>query len=1056
MNRFFVDRPVFAAVISIIIVLAGLIAMRILPVAQYPELTPPQVVVSATYPGASAETVTQTVAAPLEQQINGVENMLYMQSSSLGSGTMQLTVTFALGTDPDQATINVNNRVQRATTSLPQEVQRLGVTVDKRSSSILGMVAMFAEEGRYDRTYVGNYALLNVIDDLKRLSGVGDVQLLGNIDYSMRIWLRPDKLAQYNLTPSDVQTAIQEQNAQFAAGRFGDQPDPQAGPFTYTATTQGRLPDTKAFENIILRSSPNAATLRLKDVARVELGTESYFVDSNLNGTPAVPIAIYLQPGANALNTMELIQNRMDELKMSFPAGIDYSIPFDTTKFIKVSVEEVIHTFIEAIILVVLVVFIFLQNWRATLIPVIAVPISIIGTFAGMYVLGFSINLLTLFGLVLAIGIVVDDAIVVLENVERIMTTEKLSPRKAAIKAMSEVTGPVIAIVLVLCAVFIPVAFMGGLVGEMYKQFAVTIAISVVLSGTVALTLTPALCALILKPGHHEPILPFRIFNRFFDRVTAGYTAGVRFFLKRVAVGLLIFAGLLGSTYFLFQKVPSSLLPDEDQGFLFSVAILPPAASLERTTAVLNQASENIRKHPAVENVFAVSGFDLLSGGLKTSAGTMFIMLKDWKERTTPDLDARNLPGVIMGMNAGIKDGLVLAFNPPPILGLSTTGGFELYVQDRTGGGVESLTNATKLLTDAAAKRPELSGVRTTFDPNVPQYDIQLDREKAKAMGVPINSVFTAMQATFGSVYVNDFTLFGRNYQVNLQSEAEFRRDPSDLKHVFVRADSGSMIPLSALVTVKRIVGPDQLERFNAFNAAKVTGNPAPGYTSGDAIKAMQEVAAEVLPQGFQIAWTGSAYQEVTTSGTGSQAMIFGLLMVFLILAAQYERWSLPLAVITAVPFAIFGALLATHLRGLTNDVYFQIGLVTLIGLAAKNAILIVEFAVLERETGKSAFDAALSAARLRFRPIVMTSLAFILGVVPLAISSGAGSASRHSIGTGVIGGMLVATFVATLFIPMFYSIIARRPPKRPEDEDDAIEQTPSAHDAPNGSGGGL
>ncbi|AVO72117.1 multidrug efflux RND transporter permease subunit BepE [Brucella canis] len=1051
MNRFFVDRPVFAAVISIVLVLAGLICIRILPVAQYPELTPPQVVVSATYPGASAETVAQTVAAPLEQQINGVENMLYMQSSSLGSGTMQLTVTFALGTDPDQATINVNNRVQRATSSLPQEVQRLGVTVDKRFTTILGMVAMFATTDRYDRTYVGNYALLNVVDDLKRLPGVSDVQLLGNIDYSMRVWLRPDKLAQYNLTPSDVSAAIQEQNAQFAAGRFGDQPDPHAGPFTYTATTQGRLPDAAAFENIILRSSSqNAATLRLKDVARVELGTESYLVDSNLNGTPAVPIAIYLQPGANALNTMELIQNRMNELKASFPAGIDYAIPFDTTKFIKVSIEEVVHTFIEAIILVVLVVFIFLQNWRATLIPVIAVPISIIGTFAGMYVLGFSINLLTLFGLVLAIGIVVDDAIVVLENVERIMTTEKLSPRKAAIKAMGEVTGPVIAIVLVLCAVFIPVAFMGGLVGEMYKQFAVTIAISVTLSGLVALTLTPALCALILKPGHHEPILPFRIFNRAFERVTSGYTRGVRFFLKRATIGLIIFAGLLGSTYYLFERVPGSLLPDEDQGFLFGVAVLPPAASLERTTVVLDQVSENIRKNPAVDNVFAVSGFDLLSGGLKTSAGTMFIMLKDWKERTTPDADARNLPRTIMGMNAGIKDGMVLAFNPPPIMGLSTTGGFELYVQDRTGGGVESLTQATKLITEAAAKRPELQGVRTTFDPNVPQYDIQLDREKAKAMGVPINSVFTAMQATFGSLYVNDFTLYGRNYQVNLQSEAEFRRDPGDLKHVFVRADSGSMIPLDALVTVKRIVGPDQLERFNAFNAAKVTGNPAPGYTSGDAIKAMQEVAAQVLPQGYQIAWTGSAYQEVSTSGTGSQAMIFGLIMVFLILAAQYERWSLPLAVITAVPFAIFGALLATDLRGLTNDVYFQIGLVTLIGFAAKNAILIVEFAVLERESGKSAIEAAASAARLRFRPIVMTSLAFILGVVPLAVSTGAGSASRHSIGTGVIGGMLAATFIATFFIPMFYSLIARKPPKKHEDE------TADTPETPGGTGGGI
>ncbi|CAM3700828.1 efflux RND transporter permease subunit [Ectopseudomonas alcaliphila] len=1023
-SRFFIDRPVFATVISIVIVLAGLAAMRALPIAQYPEILPPQVSVSAAYPGASSQVIAETVAAPLEQAINGVENMIYQLSNSSSSGAMSLTVYFEVGTDPDQATINVNNKVQAALAKLPEEVRRQGVKVEKKSSDILQVITLYSPDDSRDPIFISNYALINVIDELKRLPGVGDASQFGSKDYSMRIWLRPDKLAQYNLTPTDVVNAIREQNSQFAAGSFGQQPLKVPQDFTYTVTTQGRFTDPKEFESVILRTDDTGASLLLKDVARVELGAQDYSLVTTLNGQQNAAFGIYLQPGANALDTAEAVQRTMERLAKRFPEGIAYKIPYDTTKFVRVSIEEVIHTFFEALVLVVLVVFIFLQNWRATLIPVLAIPVSLVGTFAGMYMLGFSINLLTLFGMVLAIGIVVDDAIVVIENVERVMRTQGLNARDASIKAMEEVTGPIIAIVLVLCAVFVPVGFLGGLAGQMYKQFAITIAVSVVISGIVALTLSPALCALLLKPGHHEPAAPFRAFNRFFDKATEGYGAGVRFFLKRSLVGLLLFGGMIALIMLLFSRVPGSLVPDEDQGYVINAYYLPPAASLNRTEALSGAVSQQLMEHPAVEDVVTFAGFDVLTFGVRSNAGVSFVPLKDWSERTTPELDARNLTREFMGMGAAQKDGLVLSFNPPPITGMSTTGGFESFIQDRSGGSVEQLGEKVQAFVEAASKRPELAGIQSTFSANVPQYYIDLDRTKTRALGVSVSDVFTAMQATFGSYYVNDFTLFGRTWQVSLQSESEFRRKPEDLGQVYVRSSSGDLVPLSTLLRVRRILGPDSYDRFNVYPSAKVLGGPAPGYSSGQALAAMQEVADEVLGEDYSLGWIGSAYQELATQGSGTQAFVFGLILVFLILAAQYERWTLPLAVVTAVPFAVFGAILAVWLRGIQNDVYFQVGLVTLIGLAAKNAILIVEFAVLLRAEGKGIFDSALEAAKLRFRPIVMTSLAFILGCVPLAISSGAGSASRHSIGTGVIGGMLAATLLATFLIPMFYLLV--------------------------------
>ncbi len=1027
-SRFFIERPIFATVMSIVIVLAGLMAMRTLPIAQFPSVVPPEVVVNATYPGASAQDVAEAVAAPLEQAINGTPNMLYMTSTTSDSGTLSISVTFAIGTDPDQASIDVNNRVQSALSQVPQSVRQQGVTAQKRSSSILQVVALYSPDQTYDKIFISNYALVNIMTAIKRIDGVGDARLFGAQDYAMRIWMDPQKLAEYDLTPSDVAAAVGEQNSQFAAGSFGAMPTTQGKEpaYTYTATTAGRFSDPEQFEDIILRAGDDGSILRLSDVARVELGAQGYGIDATYNGQSAVPFGIFLSPGANALQVATAVEQEMALLSERFPPGLEYEVPYDTTIFVNASIESVMLTFVEALILVVLVVYLFLQNLRATLIPLLAIPISVIGTFAGMYLLGFSINLLTLFGLILAIGIVVDDAIIVIENVERIMTEEGKSPREAAIKAMREVSGPVVAVVLVLAAVFVPVGFLGGLSGQMYSQFAITIAVSVAISGLVALTLTPALCAAFLKPSTKRPAWPFRKFNQGFEKLTGVYMKAVSLLLRRIVLGLVLFGvfGLLA--WMLSTQVPSTLVPQEDQGSIFASITLPPASSLTRTNEARDDFTALARERfPAISDITAISGYDLIAGARQTNAGIAFMTLKPWGGRTAADQSSFALVDQIMALGREVPQARIQVFNPPPIQGLSATGGFEGFIQNTTGADYGTIEEDVAEVVAAASERPELAGVRTTLTTGVPRYSVDADREQARALGVSIAGLFSTMQATFGTLYVNDFTYLGRNFQVRLQSQYEFRGKPEDLRHVFVRSDTtGDMIPLSSLVSTERVQGASIVQRFNVFPAAKILGSPAPGYSSGQAIDAMQAVVAETLGEGYQLSWTGTAYQEQAAGGTAVVAIGFGLIMVFLILAAQYERWTLPLTVVAAVPFALFGAFLAVWLRGVEQSIYIQVGLLVLIGLAAKNAILIVEFAVISRNDGKSYRDAAMEAARLRFRPIIMTSLAFILGVVPLAIATGASAASRQAIGTAVIGGMLAATFLATIFVPMFYEVI--------------------------------
>ena len=1023
-SRFFIDRPIFAAVLSIFITLAGFAAMRVLPIAQYPEIAPPVVTVRAVYPGASAEVLDQTVAAPLENALNGIENMIYMASTSAANGVVQIQLTFEIGTDPDQAAVDTNNRIKQAEAKLPLEVRRQGVTVEKSSSAFLQVLAFYSPDGSRDDLFTSNYVTMNVLDELKRLRGTTNVQIFGAKDYAMRIWLKPDRLAQLQVTTGDVVAAINEQNAQFAAGKIGQMPNGGNQELVYTLTTQGRLSTIEEFENILVRSDSDGSALRLRDVARVELGSKDYDFIGRINGQPATLVGIFLAPGANALEVAGNVRDRVQELSQRFPQGLTYKVPYDTTRFVEVSIHEVVETLAIAMVLVFLVVYVFLQNWRATLIPIMAVPVSLLGTFAGLLALGYSINTLTLFGMVLAIGIVVDDAIVVLENVERIMHEEHMPVRDAAVRAMHEVAGPVVAIVLTLCAVFVPIAFLGGLTGELYRQFAVTISIAVIISGIVALTLTPALCVLLLRREQRQPGRAFQAFNRWLGRVTHRYTDGVAWMLRRAFLGVVLFVGMVALTAVLWRFTPGSLVPDEDQGFYIAAVILPEGATLQRTDAVVRDVLEIIRSNPANADAVAFTGFDFLGNGFRNNAATIFVTQKPWKDRDVP---VTALVGELFMKTMHIKEAMVLAFNPPPIFGLGQAGGYEFYIQNRGEGGPGQLAAVTQQFLARVSQEPLLGPANTLWNAHVPQLSVDVDRERAKALGVPLDEVFNTLSATLGSYYVNDFSKYGRNWQVLLSAEAQYRNRPDDVGAVYVRSPGGKAIPLSALARVRYASGPDTLDRFNNLPAVKIFGQSAPGVSSGQAIERVEAIAREVLPADFSYDWGGASFQEKRSSGTAGIAIAFAAVMVFLILAAQYERWSLPLTVLMALPFGTFGAVAAVWLRGFTNDVYFQIGLVTLLGLAAKNAILIVEFAVLKHREGLSTSAAALEAARLRFRPILMTSLAFILGVLPLAISSGAGAAARQSVGTGVMGGMLAATFLAIFFVPLFFKLISDR-----------------------------
>jgi len=1031
MFNYFIERPVFSTVIAVLLVLVGTLAALSLPIAQYPQVVPPQVTVSATLPGANASIVAQSVAAPIEQQVNGAQDMLYMSSKSGNDGSYSLTVTFDIGTDKNIDAIEVQNRVAIAQSQLPADVLRNGITTRKASTDFLEVIALTSPDRRYDAVFLSNYALLNLYDALARVPGVGQVRIFGARDYSMRIWLDPERMARLGVTATDIANVVREQNVIAPAGSLGQPPVPPGQQMQYTVFVKGRLTEVTEFENIILRESGNGQVVRLRDVARAELGAADYGISAFNDDHPAPLIGIFLQPDANALTVAKVVKQVLDDQATRFPPGMTYSIPYTTTPFVTESLKEVVITLCIAFVLVVLVVYLFLQSWRATLIPILVVPISLIGTFASFAALGFSINTLTLFGLVLAIGIVVDDAIVVVEAVQQRLDSTDMSPMEASKSAMADVGGPVIAIALVLAAVFVPVAFLGGLTGQLYKQFALTLAVSVILSAICALTFTPAMCALLLKRVEkHESrgLLGglFRGFNRGFERGRSRYVRGLATMERHSVMVMLTFVVMLGVVYYLVSTRPSGLVPPEDQGFAYCVLTLPPASALERTNAAMAELVKVARATPGVDGVAYISGFNLLTSQSVSYNGTAFIRFKPWHERKSADLSAGALVQTLNGrLNSQLRDAQVLVLNPPPIRGLSTAGGFTFVLQNRTSADPRELSQVLQRLLGEARKRPEIGFVYSGFDPRIPQAEVEIDRDKVKSLGVPLNDVFFTLQTLLGSYYINDFNLFGRTFKVQAQAEGALRTQPSDVNRYYVRSDNGTMIPLSTLVNSRPINGPQYYERYNVYNAATINGTNAPGYSSGQAIAAMEELTRD-LPPGFSYEWSEATYQEKKTGGQTGFIFAISLAFVLLVLAALYESWTMPVAILLVIPFGVFGAFLGLVLRHLDNNVYTQVGLIMLIGLAAKNAILIVEFAMLRRREGEAIEQAALDGANLRLRPILMTSFAFILGSLPLAIATGAGAGARQALGTAVVFGMLAATFIGVIFTPVFYVLMQR------------------------------